>query len=209
MTAYHPLPAHPENFSSDARRVWQTLGPHPPVSLEPLLVILTGLAGTGKSTFAHRLTALAPMVVVSSDRVRKVLSSPPQYTAEEDRRVLEVSMEVVRALLEARISVVRDAVTLSETVRQEWVDLAHEAVARSLVLELCASPATIRQRLQARTRPGRDPWDYSDALWEHYARMVPTFEPVRVPHRTIDTDKDYQVELGEIAAIIMAAQSNV
>jgi predicted kinase len=165
-------------------------------------VVLTGLAGSGKSRFAQQLAAVAPVVVITTDRARKLLCDPPQHTTAEDERMHRATAEVIMRLLQMGIAVVRDAATVSEAMRADWVARAQAVGARAVVIELTAMPATIRERLAVRAGPDRDPWDYSDAQYEHYLQMAERYEPVRLLHLLIDSERDYQSRLDDIAALV-------
>ena len=65
----------------------------------PLLVILSGLPGTGKSHFARELTNRVPFLVIESDRLRKVLVRHPQYTAGEHARVFAACHHLIEEYL--------------------------------------------------------------------------------------------------------------
>ena len=53
----------------------------------PILVLLSGLPGTGKSYFAKELSRRLPFVIVGSDRMRKALAPNPIYDRREHARV--------------------------------------------------------------------------------------------------------------------------
>jgi predicted kinase len=171
---------------------------------QPVLVMLCGLPGTGKSTLARRLQHRLPAVVVESDRVRQRLvaclpacaSGPgqagarPTYTAEESRRVHIVCHILIGWCLRHYYHVVYDATNLYEHHRQLAYRLAERNGARLLVVEVTASEEVIRERLAPRRRGDlatHEPDDYSDAGWEVYARMRRRAEPIQYEHITLDT----------------------
>jgi predicted kinase len=153
-----------------------------PASGQPVLVMLCGLPGTGKSTLAHRLQHRLPAVVIESDRVRQRLfacpgratqagacpglpacaSGPgqgatqagarPTYTAEESRRVHVVCHILISWCLRHYYHVVYDATNLYEYHRRLAYRLAEPNGARLLVVEVTASEEVIRERLAPRRR---------------------------------------------------------
>jgi predicted kinase len=161
-----------------------------PAPGQPVLVMLCGLPGTGKSTLAHRLHCRLPAVVVESDRVRQTLFNPSTYTAEESRRVHTVCHILIGWCLRHYYHVVYDATNLYEYHRQLAYRLAERNGARLLVVEVIASEEVIRERLAPRRRgdpAAREPDDYSDADWEVYLRMRRRAEPIQHEHITLDT----------------------
>ncbi len=173
---------------------------------QPVLVMLCGLPGTGKSTLAHRLQHRLPAVVVESDRVRQSLfatlgcatqlGNRPTYTAEESRRVHVVCHILIGWCLRHYYHVIYDATNLYEYHRQLAYRLAERNGARLLVVEVTASEEVIRERLAPRRRgdpAAREPDDYSDADWEVYLRMRRRAEPIQHEHITLDTS-DGEIE---------------
>jgi predicted kinase len=161
-----------------------------PAPGQPLLLMLCGLPGTGKSTLAHRLHCRLPAVVVESDRVRQTLFNPSTYTAEESRRVHIVCHILIGWCLRHYYHVIYDATNLYEYHRQLAYRLAERNGVRLLVVEVTASEAVIRERLAPRRREdlaAREPDDYSDADWEVYLRMRRRAEPIQHEHITVDT----------------------
>ncbi|MSQ09450.1 MAG: ATP-binding protein [Dehalococcoidia bacterium] len=128
----------PPELTWDAARCWRRLPPLPERPVGPALILLTGLAGAGKTTFAHRLAEVAPVVVISSDWERKTLIPSPHYTTKEDRRVSLASMGLVTLLLRRGYAVVCDGAHVSESIRRNWVYQAQRAGARWVVVELIA-----------------------------------------------------------------------
>ena len=55
----------------------QSLAGLPQAQVEPSLVVVSGLPGTGKSFFCRKLAERLPFVVLASDALRKVLFPCP------------------------------------------------------------------------------------------------------------------------------------
>ncbi len=161
-----------------------------PAPGQPVLVMLCGLPGTGKSTLARRLADQLPAVMVESDRVRQTLFTPPTYTAEESQRVHMVCHILIGWYLRHYYHVVYDATNLYEHHRQLVYRLAARSGARLTVAEITASDEIIRERLAPRGRRGAALYsaeDYSDADWQVYERMRRRAEPIQREHISVDT----------------------
>jgi predicted kinase len=161
-----------------------------PAPGQPVLVMLCGLPGTGKSTLARILVDQLPAVSVESDLVRQTLFTPPTYTAVESQRVHKVCHILMGWYLRHYYHVVYDATNLYEHHRRLAYRLAARSGARLTVAEITASDEVVRQRLAprgCRDVPSHLPDDYSDADWQVYDRMRRRAEPIQHEHITVDT----------------------
>jgi aminoglycoside phosphotransferase family enzyme/predicted kinase len=129
---------------------------------QPVLLLTTGLIGTGKSTVANQMATVLDLDVFSSDRVRKKLAGASSqssqaadygqglYGAEAKRQTYEAMTELARHSLVQGQSVLLDASFAKRAERQRVMDLAHDVGARVCLLECLAPESVIRSRLQAR-----------------------------------------------------------
>lgn len=187
--------------ASDLVRVFRTLEPLPPPGGRPILVVLCGLPGVGKSTFARQLAACAPVAVVGSDEVRKTLFPQPQYSGGEHARVFGAVHTVLAELLRRRISAVFDATNLYERDRRKAYRIARSIGGCGLVIvEVVAPPEVVRQRLERRAA-APDPRDRSDATWEIYLQMAAKMQPVRQAHITVGTSVENEQALRAMAEL--------
>lgn len=162
--------------------------PHPPsdatMPAPPVLVILCGLPGTGKSHFARALIDRAPAFLwVNSDYCRKLLVSggTPDYSREEHQRVFAAMHALVAELLAAGHPVVFDATNLNEEVRRPLYAAAAGAGVAPLLIRFTASRSLTRQRLAEREQ-GIAEAAHSDAGWAVYQRMADADGPAPRPH---------------------------
>ena len=116
----------------------------------PALIVLCGLPGTGKSYFAAALARRAAVVVLSSDRIRKILVAVPRYSRGEHRRVFAAAHLLLEELLGAGYGVVFDATNRTERARQPLYAIAERAGARLVVLEFTVPEEVARRRLEGR-----------------------------------------------------------
>ncbi|HET7030580.1 MAG TPA: AAA family ATPase [Candidatus Limnocylindrales bacterium] len=107
------------------------------------LVVLVGVAGVGKSTFAAG--RFAPADVLSSDALREVVAGDAA-----DQRATKVAFTIlhreVRRRLAAGRLVVVDATNVERHARLALVRLARAAAVPAVAIVLVAEPATIHAR---------------------------------------------------------------
>ena len=139
-------------------------------TVEPALVVFSGLPGTGKSYLSHILARGLGAVIVESDHVRKTIFSPPTYSAEESELVHRVCRIVAGRLLQRGANVVYDATNLVEFQREMIYHLADKSGARLVIVQTVAPEEVVRERLERRKlHENKD--DISDADWRIYQSM--------------------------------------
>jgi predicted kinase len=162
-----------------------------PVDIEttacPVLILMSGLPGSGKSYLSEQICAQLPCVIIESDRVRKVLFAPPTYSAEESAIVHRTCQQLMRRLLKRGVRVIFDATNLIEFHRELLYALAQCCGAQLLIVRTYAPEAVIRARLEQRQARGNNA---SDADWQVYRRMSESEQEIRRPHWCIDTSQD-------------------
>lgn len=189
-------------LEQDVERVLASLGPLPAPRPRPTLIALSGLPGSGKSTVADALRRRVPIVVLQSDRIRKLLVPVPQYSAEESARVFAAIYSALERLLRAGIPVLVDATNLQERYRAPLVDIAARTGARFVLVWVEAAEDAIYRRLTARTTGTRAGYDVSDAGIDVYQMMRARVEPIRGDHVVINTDRDITPAVETLAQMI-------
>ncbi len=169
----------------------------------PLLVLLVGLPGTGKSRLARRLGTALEAQVVESDRVRKQLFAEPRYTGGEHAAVYGWCHTVLRSALVVGRSVIFDATNLDERVRRRVYDIAEQCGAR-LAIVWATCPRSVVQERMLRRQERRDVDDLSDADWLVYLDMRRRVEPIRRPHVVVNTASDHETLLRRLVAALSA-----
>lgn len=163
----------------------------------PVLVIMSGLPGSGKTFLARRLCERFPLTLVGVDPLRAALFDTPRYTPGENEKVYRLANDLIWRLLRERRHVLYDAVNLSEARRRDLRLLALDAHARPLTICTTASEAVIRERLTRRSQQPHHPGD-SEADLSIYQKLAPRYERIQHQHITIDTTQDIDTTIAEI-----------
>ena len=150
------------------------------------LVLMHGLAGSGKSTMAARLRCELGATVFRSDVERKRLfglwgERPKRvlagelYSQESSLHLYQITLPaLVEAASSGGLAVVVDACFLKRSERQYMVALAGR-IDIPIQIVVCAAPEpTLRQRLLERAAAGKDPSDASvDVLEQQQLWLEP------------------------------------
>lgn len=188
-----------ESASSDTRRLLNSLGDELPAPVTyPVLVVLNGLPGTGKSYFARQIAERVPLAVLESDALRKVLVRSPSYTARENTQLFRALHEMIELLLARDVPVLLDATNTRESHRENLYEIARRHGARAMPVLLDAPEATVRQRLERRMNESPR-GDSSDAGWPVYQRLLAAWEPIGREHLVVDTSGDIRPAVDDLA----------
>ena len=182
----------------DVRSLKGSLPEGPPAPANPLMVVVSGLPGSGKSYFARKLVEQVPLLVLESDALRKVLFPAPCYSSGESSRLFEACYLLIEQLLWHGVPVLLDATNLLESNRERLYNIAGRTGARFILVHITAPAAVVHERLQGRSR-GKDPDNRSDADWGVYRKMHATSEPIKRDHFVVDTSGDITPGVARIA----------
>ncbi len=175
---------------SDARKLGLAPG-------KPKLLMLAGLPGSGKSSFARSLTKCCPFVVLESDRLRKTLVPRPEYTAVEHSRVFRACHRLIDEFVGKGYPVLLDATNLGQRNRRPVIAIARKHDAPLAIVVVTAPRQVVHERMMER-EAGMDPETWSDAGFDVYSRMAPAWQPVRTPHFQVDTSQDITPVLRQV-----------
>ncbi|MBI4301160.1 MAG: AAA family ATPase [Chloroflexi bacterium] len=165
--------------------------------IPPVLIIVSGLPGTGKSYFSRQLTARMPFIILESDTLRKRLFATPNYSPEESQRLFSACHALVEELLQKGQRVIFDATNLQERHREPLYHIADRLQAKLIIARVEAPAEMIRQRLERRKKT-LTAESISDADWEVYQRMKPTRQRISRNHFAVDTSLDITPVINKI-----------
>jgi aminoglycoside phosphotransferase family enzyme/gluconate kinase len=171
---------------------------------KPMLLITRGLSASGKSTLSSRLLEDLGAIRVRSDVERKRLFGVSMdatdrysfgegiYSSDASRKTYEKLLQLAGMILDAGFPVIVDAAFLKAEQRKPFQMLAQTRGLPYVILELNASPTTLRERIRRRKN------DVSDADLDVLERQFQSWEKLGAEEQpsaiAIDTEKALQVE---------------
>lgn len=189
------------DFAQAAAEIEKRLANTSETTVHPVLIMISGLPGTGKSYLARKLVERLPFVVIETDFVRKTLFPKPTYTVQESGWVHGTCHDLIRRLLTRGVRVIFDATNLIEYQREMIYHLAEKAGARLMIVKTIAPEEVVRERLKRR-REELTPQDVSDADWRVYKRMSSRQQKIGRSHLVIDTSGDIDEAVNKILHIM-------
>jgi uncharacterized protein len=178
----------------------------------PLLILMHGPSGSGKSHLARRLAPLLPAAWVRSDMERKRLHgidpltaapaavSEGLYDAASNERTYARLAQIAHAALGAGFSLIVDAAFLDHGRREEFIRLALERDARPVILACEAPREVLRERVVSRRG---DPSDADLAVLEMQLNRMNAAGPAENTFRfAVDTSRS--VDVADLVARLLA-----
>lgn len=194
-------PEERERAALKAKRYFYLAGLYATGGFRPILLLICGLTGTGKTTIANALSAETGMRVISSDIVRKELAriQPSEHRFERfgegiytgaftEKTYLEM-FKIGEGFLKQGVSVIMDATFQKSRYRQEAMELAKKLGAGFHIIECAAGDDITRQRLDKRAK---QEGVASDGRREIYEKQKRLYEAIKEPHIQINTSLDME-----------------
>jgi aminoglycoside phosphotransferase family enzyme/predicted kinase len=203
--------------ASDARRHLDLADRYAAPWVRPLVLVVGGLAGTGKTTLAKALSAALGAELLRTDEVRRELfaSNPKsdadgrgRYSVQSRHRVYDELLSRAGRIHAQRVSVVLDGTFSTVAMLERARGVAMGAQAAFLAVECVCRPEIARQRIAERLTHGLDA---SEATPEIHDQQRERWEPWPSDIRQVQIDTelppDEQVEQ-VLAALRQAANGS-
>ncbi|MEV6685342.1 AAA family ATPase [Streptomyces sp. NPDC051130] len=175
----------------------------------PTLVVVSGPAGSGKTTLAHEIARSLGCPAVCRDEIKEgMVHSTPGFEASMGdpltKRTLAVFFDVLRTLLEAGVTVVAEAAFQDKLWRPNLEPLAEMAdirVVRCAVDSAVAHDRIVRRAEESTQRAAHADQELLKAI-SNGERPLETWVPIAmdVPTLVVDTSNGYEPGIGEIVA---------
>ena len=185
------------SLSEDVERLRRSFNGLPQPQVEPPLIVVSGLPGTGKSFFCRKLAESLPFLILSSDALRKALFPSPMYKENENKRLFSACHALIEEFLKKGIPIIFDATNLMERHREYLYRAAERAGAKLILVCVEAPTEVVRQRLLSREKTVILQ-DDSEASWEVYNKMKPRREKISRNHFVVDTSQDVTAVIDKI-----------
>lgn len=148
-----------------------------------MLIVMSGLPGSGKSSVANRFAADLGCAVISVDTIERGLH---EAGVDASQPIGLAAYAVANRLVDVQLglghTVIADAVNHHPEARQAWLDLAAEHGAEIRIIQVvCSDEALHRERLEKRKHELRV------VPWERVVALRETWTPWPVETETVDT----------------------
>lgn len=117
---------------------------------EPVLFILLGLPGSGKTYLARQLSSKLGATHIELEKIRHAIFDNPQYTTDENSVVKHVAFMMAEEFLKAKLPVIYDTSTNRRVERRELRDFARHFEAKPLLIWQQIDPSTGYARVSRR-----------------------------------------------------------
>ena len=144
-----------------------------------MIIVILGLPGSGKTSFARMLATEVNAYHIEGDEVRKKLFPNPTYTGEETFATFSEMFHQTKKLASSNRPIILDAVFRGSEIREAVTEIAKDLGTPIKIVEVSANEEHIKERLSGRTN------DKSDADFSVYLKIRDAYEEVNQPHTTV------------------------
>jgi predicted kinase len=122
--------------------------------MKPILAVMVGISGSGKSTYANGLKTALNAQLVETDAIREELTGDATDQS-QNYRVFQVAKKRVSDLLAQGKNAIIDATSVSIRDRKDWIDIAksNNAEVRAYFVDTPVDVSKNQNRKRARKVP--------------------------------------------------------
>lgn len=149
-----------------------------------MLVLISGLPATGKSTVARMIAREINARVLRTDEIRKAIIKKPEYSEREKDIVYSAMLLIADELLKNNINVVLDATFYKKELRERAKKIAKRNKKKFLIVETVCNEKVVKERMRKRKKNLKS---VSDADFDVYKKIKKEFEEIEEEHVVVDT----------------------
>ncbi|MDF1584339.1 MAG: AAA family ATPase [Methyloprofundus sp.] len=138
----------------------------------PMLIIMQGVSGSGKSWLAEQIINRYQIISLRSDVERKRLHkqyviSDEQYSATNRNKIYQHLLNIAKDILQANYSVLIDATFLEQQQRTLFLQLAEQCKVPFIIIHTEADQATLLKRIHQRSLQADNVSDATQAVLDN------------------------------------------
>jgi len=158
----------------------------------PILIVIFGLPGTGKTTFATALSNQLGIKHFNTDIIRSLSGKSQQYDKENKALIYDEILKLTSLEFEKGKSVIVDATFYKQKLRKRFKVLAQEYDTSVKWIEICAGEEVVKKRVSKKRR-------YSEADFAVYQMIKSQFEPMEEKYIQLFSGQEEMPDLIEKA----------
>lgn len=141
----------------------------------PLVIMMVGMPGAGKSFFARRFAETFNVPLVSIDRLRSILFAEPSYSRDENILLAQVASSEIGELIKTNKTMLVDGGLNARVDRQKLASAARKLGYDSLVIWVQTDEPTAQRRSLKRSASKEDDELNSPLSAEQFAAQLRQF----------------------------------
>lgn len=146
------------------------------------LIIVLGLPGTGKTTFASALATAINAKHLNSDMVRDSFGKRGHYDVSSKDAIYNEMLKQTEEYIQSRDTVIIDATFYKENLRLPYSKLSEKYNVPIFWIELKAEESEIQKRVGKKRK-------YSEADFEVYLKIKKSYEPLTYERLVLWSDQ--------------------
>lgn len=163
-----------------------------------MLVIFSGLPGTGKTSVAEELSRHLRAERLTTDELRRRIDKHPDYSQTHKRSIYAALMEEAERSLRQGKKVILDGTFFKRDMRQRARELARRHHEPFYLVFVTCPQEIVKERLEEREKKGKDA---SEADFRVYQIIQKQFEEIEDPDYVVDTadEKRWKEKVQDLA----------